>query len=184
MPLKQSVVVATLAAATASTAMAQELTPVSFGTNWLAQAEHGGFYQSVADGSYAECGLDVTIVPGGPQVNNRALMLAGRIDYHMGGDLLQAFTAAKEGIPVVAVMATFQKHPQVIISHPGQAKTFEDLKGLDLLIGDNGFASYYQWMIAEYGFTVEQREPYTFNPAPFIADKGMACRAFCLPNPM
>ena len=84
MPLKQSVVVATLAAATASTAMAQDLTPVSFGTNWLAQAEHGGFYQSVADGTYAECGLDVTIVPGGPQVNNRALMLAGRIDYHMG----------------------------------------------------------------------------------------------------
>lgn len=183
MPLKQSVVVATLAAATASTAMAQELTPVSFGTNWLAQAEHGGFYQSVADGTYAECGLDVTIVPGGPQVNNRALMLAGRIDYHMGGDLLQAFTAAKEGIPVVAVMATFQKHPQVIISHPGQAKTFEDLKGLDLLIGDNGFASYYQWMIAEYGFTVEQREPYTFNPAPFIADKRMAMQGFLSSEP-
>ncbi|MCG3269519.1 ABC transporter substrate-binding protein [Yoonia sp. I 8.24] len=180
---KQSLTFATLAAVTASSAIAQDLTPVSFGTNWLAQAEHGGFYQSVADGTYAECGLDVTIVSGGPQVNNRALMLAGRIDYHMGGDLLQAFNAAKEGIPVVAVMATFQKHPQVIISHPGQAETFADLKDLTLLIGDNGFASYYQWMIAEYGFTVEQREPYTFNPAPFVADEGMAMQGYLSSEP-
>jgi NitT/TauT family transport system substrate-binding protein len=148
---------------------------VVFGTNWLAQAEHGGFYQSVADGTYAECGLNVSIVPGGPQVNNRALLLAGRIDYHMGGDLLQAFNAVKEGIPVVSVAAIFQKHPQVILAHPGEAESFEDLKDLTLLIGDNGYQSYYQWMIKAYGFTEAQREPYTFNPAPFLADskKGM-----------
>jgi NitT/TauT family transport system substrate-binding protein len=157
----------------AGAATAQE--KVVFGTNWLAQAEHGGFYQSVADGTYAECGLDVEVLPGGPQVNNRALMLAGRIDFHMGGDLLQAFNAVKEGIPVVSVAATFQKHPQVILAHPGEADSWEELKDLTLLIGDNGFASYYQWMIAAHGFTAEQREPYTFNPAPFIADprKGM-----------
>ncbi len=151
------------------------LTEVTFGTNWVAQAEHGGFYQSVADGTYEECGLAVTIVPGGPQVNNRALMLAGRIDFHMGGDLLQAFSAVKEGIPVVSVAAIFQKHPQVIVAHPGEAESWDDLKDLTLLIGDNGYQSYYQWMIAAHGFTAEQREPYTFNPAPFLADtrKGM-----------
>jgi len=172
-----------LAATTSSTALAADLTPVSFGTNWLAQAEHGGFYQSVADGTYAECGLDVTVVPGGPQVNNRALMLTGKIDYHMGGDLLQAFNAAKEGIPVVAVAATFQKHPQVIIAHPGKAKTFADLRDLTLLIGDNGFTSYYQWMIAAYGFTVEQRQPYTFNPAPFLADENKAMQGYLSSEP-
>ncbi len=171
MTLARTVAVAVVV--TAGTASAQE--QVAFGTNWLAQAEHGGFYQSVADGTYEECGLQVDILPGGPQVNNRALMLAGRIDFHMGGDMLQAFNAVKEGIPVVSVAATFQKHPQVILAHPGEAETWEDLKDLTLLIGDNGFASYYQWMIAAHGFTVEQREPYTFNPAPFIADprKGM-----------
>ncbi|MEL7215922.1 MAG: ABC transporter substrate-binding protein, partial [Pseudomonadota bacterium] len=129
------------------------LTKVTFGTNWLAQAEHGGFYQSVADGTYAECGLDVEILSGGPQVNNRALMIAGRMDFHMGGDMLQAFNAVAEGIPVVSVAATFQKHPQVILAHPGEADSWEELKDLTLLIGDNGFASYYQWMIAEHGFT-------------------------------
>ena len=162
---------------------AQAATDVSFGTNWLAQAEHGGFYQSVADGTYEECGLNVTIVPGGPQVNNRALMLAGRIDYHMGGDLLQAFNAAKEGVPVVAVAAAFQKHPQVILAHPGKASSFEDLKELDLLIGDNGHQSYYQWMIGAHGFTEEQRKPYTFNPAPFLANTGVAMQGYLSSEP-
>lgn len=160
-----------------------ELTPVVFGTNWLAQAEHGGFYQSVADGTYAACGLDVEIISGGPQVNNRALMLAGRIDFHMGGDMLQAFNAVKEGIPVVSVAAIFQKHPQVILAHPGEAESWEDLKDLTLLIGDNGFTSYYQWMIAEHGFTVEQRQPYTFNPAPFIADKQKGMQGYLSSEP-
>jgi NitT/TauT family transport system substrate-binding protein len=135
---------ALMAGLTASAAGAQDLTPVTFGTNWLAQAEHGGFYQSVADGTYAACGLDVTIVSGGPQVNNRALLMADRIQFHMGGDLLQAFNAVAEDVPVVAVAATFQKHPQVILAHPGVADSWEELKDLTLLIGDNGFTSYYQ----------------------------------------
>ncbi len=159
------------------------LTEVTFGTNWLPQAEHGGFYQSVADGTYAECGLDVTIIPGGPQVNNRALLMADRIQFHMGGDLLQAFNAVAEDIPVVAVMASFQRHPQVIISHPGEADSWEELKDLTLFIGDNGYTSYYQWMISEHGFTSEQRQPYTFNPAPFLADKRTGMQGFLSSEP-
>ncbi len=178
--ISAAVVAAATMAASVATA---ENTKVVFGTNWLAQAEHGGFYQSVADGTYAACGLDVEILPGGPQVNNRALMLAGRIDFHMGGDMLQAFNAVKEGIPVVSVAAIFQKHPQVILAHPGEADSWDELKDLTLLIGDNGFASYYQWMIAEHGFTTEQREPYTFNPAPFIADKRKGMQGYLSSEP-
>lgn len=159
------------------------LEEVVFGTNWLAQAEHGGFYQSVADGTYEACGLDVSIVTGGPQVNNRALMLAGRIDFHMGGDLLHAFLAAEQDIPVVAVAAAFQKHPQVIIAHPGVAQSWDDLKDLTLLIGDNGYQGYYRWMIASHGFTEEQRQPYTFNPAPFLADTSMAMQGYLSSEP-
>ena len=166
--------------AMASPASAAE--KVVFGTNWLAQAEHGGFYQSVADGTYEACGLEVEIVSGGPQVNNRALLLAGKIDYHMGGDMLQAFNAVEQGIPVVAVAAIFQKHPQVIVAHP-DVKSWDDLKGKKLLIGDNGYQSYYQWMISAHGFTADQREPYTFNPAPFLADTGKAMQGYLSSEP-
>ncbi len=180
MKLKNAII--TIASLTAAPAFA-EMSEVTFGSNWVAQAEHGGFYQSVVDGTYEACGLKVSIQPGGPQVNNRALMLAGKIDYHMGGDLLQAFNAVKEGVPVVAVAASFQKHPQVILAHPGKAETFEDLKGLDLLIGDNGYQSFYQWMIAEYGFTADQRKPYTFNPAPFLADDTVGMQGYLSSEP-
>lgn len=174
---------AILALAGAAPAFTADLVPVAFGTNWRAQAEHGGFYQAVADGTYEECGLDVAIVEGGPQVNNRALMLAGRIDFYMGGDLLLAFAAVEQDIPLKVVAAMFQKHPQAILAHPGKASTFEDLKDLTLLIADGGFNSYYQWMMAEYGFTAEQRRPYTFNPAPFIADEDTAMQAYVSSEP-
>src|SRR3977135_161086 len=63
----------------------QTLDKVSFGTNWVSQAEHGGFFQAVADGTYGKYGLDVTIVPGGPNENNRMLLIAGKIDFFMAG---------------------------------------------------------------------------------------------------
>ncbi len=175
---------ATAAALTASAAFADgHLTEVTFQTNWLAQAEHGGFYQSVADGTYEECGLSVTILPGGPQVNGRAMMLGGRAEFHMGGDLLASFNAVKENIPVVNVAAMFQKHPQVLVAHPGKASSFEDLKDFTLLIGDNGYQTYYQWMMASFGFTEEQREAYTFNPAPFLADENKVMQGYLSSEP-
>ena len=162
---------------------AQALDEVTFATNWKAQAEHGGYYQAVADGTYERYGLKVNIMPGGPQANNRLLMISGRIEFHMGGNMLQAFDAVKNNLPVVVVGAIFQKEPQVILTHPGVAKTFEDLKNLTLLIGDNGYASYYQWMISAFGFTAEQRRPYTFNPAPFLADTNSGMQGYLSSEP-
>lgn len=175
----------TLAAALAfgaTSATAQEA--VTFGTNWVAQAEHGGFYQAVADGTYAACGLDVTIVPGGPQVNNRAQLVAGKIDFYMGGNLLPAFDAAKEGIPSVVVAALFQKEPQVMLTHPGAAATFEEVAALDeMIIGNLGYQTFYQWMVSEWGFSEEKRVPYSFNPAPFIANPRSAQQGYVTSEP-
>ncbi|WP_163068202.1 ABC transporter substrate-binding protein, partial [Acinetobacter baumannii] len=75
--------------------------------------------QAVADGTYRRHGLDVTIVPGGPQVNNRLLLASGRIDFYMGGNMIQAFAAVDRNVPTTVVAALFQKDPQVLIAHPG-----------------------------------------------------------------
>ncbi|MEC9431386.1 MAG: ABC transporter substrate-binding protein [Pseudomonadota bacterium] len=180
--LRAALVAAVSAAALAAPAHALE--KVKFGTNWVAEAEHGGYYQAAADGTYEACGIEVEIIPGGPQVNNRALMLAGKIDFSMGGNMLQAFSAVKEGIPLKVVAAHFQKEPQVILTHPGAASSFEDLKNLPtLFLGDNGYQSYYQWMITAFGFKPEQRKPYTFNPAPFIADKQSGQQGYVTSEP-
>ena len=170
MKMKLTVAVAFLAIS-GSTALAQE--KVTFQTNWLAQAEHGGYYQAVADGTYAACGLDVTIAQGGPQVSGRPLMLAGKIDFYMGGNLLQAFSAVEQGIPLRVVAASFQKEPQVMMSHPGEGlDKWEDLKNAEqYIIGDEGAQSFFLWMVEDYGFDPAKRVPYTFNPASFIANK-------------
>ncbi len=175
---------AVLAMAATSTAHADE--PFVYGTNWLAQAEHGGFYQAVADGTYEECGLTVEIRPGGPQVNNRALLLAGRIDGHMGGNMMEVFNAVDQDIPVVAVAAIFQKEPQVLMTHPGQGlDTWESLLDAEqYILGDAGFQSYFQWMIKEFGFDASKRIPYTFNPAPFIANPRSAQQGYITSEPL
>ncbi|MDQ0510414.1 ABC transporter substrate-binding protein [Ancylobacter amanitiformis] len=155
---------------------------VTFGTNWVAQAEHGGFYQAVVDGTYAKYGLDVTIVPGGPQANNRLLLPVGKIDFYMGANMLQAFSSVVEGIPTIIVAAMFQKDPQVLIAHPDVA-TFEDLKTRTLFISKEGLASYYQWLVADFGFSENQVKPYTFNAAPFLADKNSAMQGYITSEP-
>jgi NitT/TauT family transport system substrate-binding protein len=153
---------------------------VTFGTNWVAQAEHGGFYQAVADGTYAACGLDVTIVPGGPGVNNVALMMAGRMDFYMGGHL-DAFFGIVQGVPLVNVASMFQKEPQVLLTHPGRVTSFEELTQLTIQTSDG--APYWEWMKAAYGFTDDQREPYTFNSAPFIANVDSAMQGYLSSEP-
>jgi NitT/TauT family transport system substrate-binding protein len=170
-----------LALALASTSpVAAQNKAVSFGTNWVAQAEHGGFYQSVADGTYAACGLDVTIVPGGPQVNNQAMLLAGKIDFYMGGTL-DTFFGVDEGLPLLNVAAMFQKEPQVLLTHPGKVTSFEGMKDLTMIVQDG--VPYYDWMKAAYGFTDEQRQTYTFNAAPFIVDENSAMQGYLTSEP-
>lgn len=175
---------AAVALATSVPAAAQTLEKVSFGTNWVAQAEHGGFYQAVADGTYKKYGLDVTIVPGGPNVNNRILLPVGKIDFFMSANTLQAFDAVEQKIPTLVVAAMFQKDPQVLLAHPDQGiEKFEDLKKLTLYISKEGLAGYYQWMKNEFGFTDRQVKPYTFNPQPFLADKRSAMQGYVTSEP-
>lgn len=170
--------------ALATPAAAETLDKVSFGTNWVAEAEHGGFFQALADGTYRRYGLDVTIVPGGPNVNNRILLIAGKLDFFMTANTLQSFDAVANKVPVVAVAAMFQKDPQVFLTHP-QAKVtkLEDLKPLTLFVSKEGIASYFQWLKSDYGFSEEKVKPYTFNAQPFLADPKSAMQGYVSSEP-
>ena len=157
---------------------------VSFGTNWVAQAEHGGFYQAVADGTYARYGLDVKIVPGGPNVNNRIQLIAGKLDFFMSANSLQSFDAVANNVPVVAVAAIFQKDPQVFLAHPSAKITkLEDLKPLTLFVSKEGMPTYFQWLKSEYGFSEDRVKPYTSNAQPFLADKNSAMQGYVTSEP-
>jgi len=173
-----------LAVGFAASAHAQALDKVSFATNWVAEAEHGGFYQALVDGTYRSHGLDVTIIPGGPNVNHRLLLPVKRLDFYMSANTIQSFDAAAQNIPTLVVAAMFQKDPQVLLAHPGQGiEKFDDLKKLTLFISKEGVSSYFQWMKRDFGFREEQVKPYTFNPQPFLADKRTAMQGYVTSEP-
>jgi len=173
------IVVALLAASIGVHAQAPQR--VVFATDWLAQAEHGGFYQAVAEGTYAKYGLDVQVRMGGPQVNGLQLLAAGQLDVAMA-DALQVMSAIEQDVPVVAIAATFQKNPTVLIAHPG-ANRLEDLKGKPVAISAAANTTFWPWLRQKYGFTDSQKRPYGFSVQPFLADPKLSQQGFATSEP-
>lgn len=159
---------------------------VTFATNWRAQPGHGGFYQALADGTYKKFGLDVTIQQGGPQVNNRPMLPAGKIDFLMTGNMLMPFDNLKQGVPTTVVAAYFQKDPQILIAHPGQGyEKFGDLtQAKSILLAKDGQISYFQWMKKAYGFRDEQVRAYNFSLSQFLADKKSVQQGYATSEPI
>jgi NitT/TauT family transport system substrate-binding protein len=173
--------VATLALAMSSICNAQTLDKLTFSTDWLAEAEHGGYYQAQAEGIYKKHGLDVTLKAGGPQVNGLQLLAAGQLDVVMA-DALQVLSAVEQSIPVVAVAATFQKNPTVIIAHPGVANLV-DLKGKPVAVSSAANTTFWPWLKRKYGFTDDQKRPYAFSVQPFLVDRNLSQQGFATSEP-
>ena len=169
-----------VATGASSAALAQE--KFTFLTNWYAQAEHGGFYQALANGLYKRAGLDVVIRMGGPQVNAMQLLAAGQTDCLMGFDV-QTLKAWEQGVAAVTVAAAFQKDAAVLIGHPGVVEKLEDLKGRTLLISSASHTSFWPWLRAKYGLNDAQLRPYTFNIQPFVADRNVVMQGYLSSEP-
>ena len=148
--------------------LAQE---VSFGTDWKAEAEHGGYYQAIATGIYKRHGLEVTLRQGGPQVNHAQLLAAGRLDFNLAPNSFVPLNFVRENIPIVAVAAIFQKDPSVLIAHPDEGNdNLAALKGKPIMISSDTRIGSWIFLKSKFGYTDDQIRPYTFSVAPFLAD--------------
>jgi NitT/TauT family transport system substrate-binding protein len=160
-----------LAAIGATMARAAELQTVRFGTDWKAEAEHGGYDQAIATGIYRRYGLDVKLQQGGPQVNHAELLAAGRLDFNIATNSFVPLNFVRENIPMVAVAALFQKDPSVLIAHPGQGDdNFAALRGKPIMIGSDTRIGSWIFLKRKFGYTDDQIRPYTFSVAPFLAN--------------
>lgn len=157
------------------------LDKVTFLTNWYAQAEHGGFYQATAEGTYERHGLQVKVGMGGPQVNVYQLLLAGKADFVMGYDYA-TLSAIEQGLPLITVAANFQSEPVGLIAHPDVRK-IEDLKTRTLLIGQASETTYWPWLKAKYGFTEAQKKPYGYSVQQFLIDRNIAQQGYITSEP-
>jgi NitT/TauT family transport system substrate-binding protein len=165
----RNILIAALAIFAGMVDCARAADKVTFGLDWRAEAEYGGYYQALATGIYAKHNLDVTIREGGPQVNHMQLLLAGKLDFNLGGG--RAIEFAAEQLPFMAVAAIFQKDLAVLIAHPGQGNdSFESLKGKPIMLGAETRNGWWRFLAGKYGYEDSQIRPYTFNMAPFLAD--------------
>ena len=168
----------------ASGVSAHALEPVTFATDWKAQAEQGGFYQAKALGLYEKAGLDVTIRGGGPGVNIPQLLGAGAIDFGMGSNSFIPLNMVRAGVPATAVMAAFQKDPQVLITHPrDDIKTLADMRDKPVMIADASVNAFWVWLKARYDFSDRQIRKYTFNLAPFLVNPAAIQQGYVTSEP-
>lgn len=119
----------------AETAVAPGLVKIRFQTDWFPQPEHGGYYQALAKGYYAAEGLDVEILPGGPNAQVMAGVATGRAELGMtnGDDVI---VAVARGVPVKMVGAEMQRDPQGILFHNEHPlHSLKDLEGKTLMAG-------------------------------------------------
>jgi NitT/TauT family transport system substrate-binding protein len=119
-------------------------------------------------------------------VNNRPLLPAGKIDFLMTGNLLHSFDNVKNGVPVITVASLFQKDPQALFAHPGQAvKGFDDLKKAPIVfVAKDAQFSWWAWLKADYGFKDDQLRPYNYNLGPFLADKRSVQQGYAVEEPI
>ena len=151
---------------------AQAVEKFVFGTNWKAEAEHGGFYQALAEGRYKKYGLDVTIRQGGPQVNHNQLLAAGVLDAAMISNNAEGLNFLKNDIPMVTVAAFFQKDPQVLLTHPGSPiRSIPEMKGRPIMISADARDTWWRYFELRFGFDESQIRRYTFNLAPFLVNR-------------
>lgn len=136
------------------------LTKVAFQTDWFPQPEHGGYYQALAKGYYAEEGLDVDILPGGPNAQVMTGVATGRAQLGMtnGDDVIVAIA---RGVPLKMVAAEMQRDAQGILYHEeNPIRELRDLNGKTLMAGAGSV--WIQLMQQKYGIT--------FNLMPLVGD--------------
>ena len=179
----RSLGLAALIAAASAPALGQD--KVTFGTDWKAEAEHGGYYQAIATGIYQKHGLEVTLRQGGPQVNHVAAPRRGPARLQRSAPIpSSALNFVEEWIPMVAVAALFQKDPSVLIAHKGVGNdSLAALKGKPIMIGGDTRVGWWLFLKAKFGYTDDQIRPYDFNIAPFLATRTRCSRAISPASP-
>jgi NitT/TauT family transport system substrate-binding protein len=159
----------------------KELTKVTQVTNWFAEPEHGGQYTALAKGFYEEVGIDMTIEPGGPQVSAVQIVSSGKAMFGMAqaDDIL---IARKQGIPIVAIAATFQTNPQGLIYHKGQdIKDFSDLNGRTVYTMPG--ANYWEYMKKKYNLNNVTDMAYTGSLVNFVNDPEILTQGYITAEP-
>jgi NitT/TauT family transport system substrate-binding protein len=156
------------------------LVPITVQLDWVAEPEHGGFYQAQADGLFAAAGLDVTLIQGGPNAFATQKTASGQVQFAQA-DSTNTILAINEGLPITQVAAVFQQNPSVLMLHADNPiDSFAALDGATIMARPEW--AFLPYLKAKYEIDF-QLIPFNFSVANFIADENFVQQGFYIAEP-
>lgn len=154
--------------------------PITVQLDWVAEPEHGGFYQAQARGFFKAAGLDVTIIPGGPNGFVLQKVATGKADLGQS-DSTNVLLAINQGLPLIQVAAVFQHDPSVLMLHADNpVRTFAELNGKTIMARPEWAFLPYLRKKYHIDFAIV---PQNFSVGNFIADRNFIQQGFYIAEP-
>ncbi|MBL9204622.1 MAG: ABC transporter substrate-binding protein [Opitutaceae bacterium] len=148
--------------------------------DWVPEPEHGGFFQAAAKGYFTDVGLNVVLLPGGPNAFGMQKVATGQADISQA-DSTNVLLAIAEGLPVIHIGAVFQNDPSVLMLHAANpVNRFEDLKGKTIMARPEW--AFLPYLRKKYGIEFNII-PQNFSVANFIGNKDFIQQGFYIAEP-
>ncbi len=162
-------------------ASTKTLTKVTLQLNWFPEAEHGGYYAAALHGFFEEEGLEVEILPGGPNSPVIQQLVSSQAEFVVG-NADQVLTSRAKDSEAVALFAPLQNSPRCIMVHEAAGiKSLADLKNMTLgMSAGRAFALYMQKHLSMEDVTLVG---YPGSPAVFVNDETFGQQAYVFSEP-
>src|SRR5690606_6024085 len=143
-------------------------TKVKLALNWFPEAEHGGFYAAQLNGHFAAEGLEVEILPGGPDAPGIPQVARGAVEFGVA-NAEQVPVGRSQGANVVATYVAIDQSPRCILVHEESGITkLAELQDVTLaMTSGRAFAEYLK---SQVPLTSVRIVPYDGSVAPFLRD--------------
>ena len=136
---------------------------------WVHQANVAGFYVAQERGYYAEENIAVTLVEGGPDIDEEERVAAGQADFGMGAPD-RIFVHRCQGEPTVAIAAIYRRNPLVFVTLADSGiERPADFLGRTVAIAGADGELQFEAMMNKLGLDIGQVDivPYSYDYAPF-----------------
>lgn len=148
--------------------------------DWFPEPQHGGLYQALANGYFAEEGIEVELRPGGPNINVLSVVATGQAQIGQSASLnvMQGILA---GMPLINISTQFHRLPTVLLMHQeNEVKDFPDLQGKRIMARVE--SPYIPYLKKKYDIDFDVMDQ-TFAWGQFLSDKQFIQEGFFIAEP-
>lgn len=167
------------------TAKPAGVTHVPLQLSWLENVQYGGTYLAIQNGYFAQNGLNISLLPGGPSTTATAIVAEGRALVGLS-ESDQVATSRASGAPLKIFGVKYQNNPYCIVSMASKpVSSPEELVGLKVGVSSGDVVAF-QTLLKLNGIDESKVHvvPTQFDPTPLAAGEFDALCAFITNEPI